>query len=461
MLRSKIVTVAVLAMLLAGGAAHWVLFLNRGDLSFKIHDWRQEYVYYSVIRQAVASARIPFHISMRFHQTDRFMAIPDTNSWPQVLLLPLMDTGSFVVLDLLVFYVLGFLGCLLLRRKFGLSLLSFSALFLLFNFNGHITAQIAVGHSAWSGYFLLPFLILLVLELLEGKSSRAMPLMIGFVLFAMVLKGSFHLYVWCLMLLGLFLIFNWRHARTIALSVAVSAVMSLFKLLPAAYTLFGKKEKFIWSYPSLRDLIDAMVTIRLDLPERLLPWGTPGWWEYDMYLGVLGLGLVAIFGVWLRFSRSEDLKDVKYPGLDLPLLGMTLLSISYFHAFITRLPIPLLRGERVASRFIIVPIVFLIVLASVRLDRVLKRVGRSLKLTLAGIGILALMALAFVDHSFLWSVGRLQRTARIQEVPKLPGITVRPDGTYKGLVVFSMAVSACAVAAFAYLAIRNARRRRA
>jgi hypothetical protein len=451
--RSPAVIIA-LAVLFALGAFHWAWFVEYGHVTFRIHDWGQEHIYYSVIRQGINTGSIPFHMSMRFHQTDRFMSIPDTNYMPWVVMLPSMSAGRFIMLDLLILYTLGFIGWLLLMRKYGLSLISFAFFFLIFNFNGHIIDHIAVGHTAWSGYFLLPFFFLFLMEMLEGRTGWPTSLKLGFILFAMMLKGSFHLYIWCLMFLTLLLVFNRRYARTTFAAMAVSAVLSMFKLAPAAYTLLGRQEKFIWSYPTLRDLIDAMTTIRLEAPDRLRYWGNAGWWEFDMYIGLIGLAVLVYFGICLRFSKRDDLGDLKFGALDLPLVLMVVLSVSYFYAFLTRIPIPLLRSERVATRFVILPVIGLALLSSLRLERLLKRAGRSLRVWVISIAALATMALGFLDHSFLWSVGRLERITELKAEPPVPGLIVRDDPGYKLVVVLSLAVTIAGLAAVAYMLLR-------
>lgn len=450
----KPATIVVLIILFAVGAVHWAWFVNFGDVTFRIHDWGQEHIYYSVLRQASNTGSIPFHMSMRFHQTDRFMSIPDTNFMPWVLVLPAMSAGKFIMLDLLILYALGFVGTILLMRKYSLSILAFTFFFLIFNFNGHIVAHLAVGHTAWSGYFLLPFLFLFLLEMLEGRATYRMSLKVAFILFAMMLKGSFHLYTWCLMFLVFLLIFNWKYARTVLVAIVASAVLSAFKLIPAAYTLLGRQEKFIWSYPTFRDLIDAFVTIRVESPERLRFWGNAGWWELDMYVGLIGLAILVYFGIVLRFSAKGDLRDVKYGAFDLPILLMALFSISYFHAFLTRLPIPLLRGERVATRFVVLPVVALALLSSFRMSRMLQRVGMSLKVWALGIAALAAMALAFLDHSFLWSVSRLERVTQLKVEPPVPGLITRDDPGYKLMVVVGILITLAALIALAFTFVR-------
>jgi hypothetical protein len=231
-------------------------------------------------------------------------------------------------------------------------------------------------------------------------------------------------------------------------------LLSAFKLIPAAYTLLGRQEKFIWSYPTFRDLIDALITIRVESPERLRFWGNAGWWELDIYVGLIGLALLVYFGIVLRFSRSDDLRDVRYGALDLPILLMVLFSISYFHAFLTRLPIPLLRGERVATRFVVLPVLALALLASFRISRVLRRVGMSLKAWVLGIAVLAAMALGFLDHSFLWSVSRLERVTQLKVEPPVPGLITRDDAGYKLMVIIGMLITLAGLIALAYTFIR-------
>ena len=126
-------------------------------------------------------------------------------------------------------------------------------------------------------------------------------------------------------------------------------------------------------------------------------------------------------------------------------------SISYFHAFLTRLPIPLLRSERVATRFVLLPVITLALLASLRLEKVLAGVGKGVKTWVAGMAALAAMALAFLDHSFLWSVSRLERITPLKAEPPVPGLITRDDPGYKLVVVVSILITVAGLGALAYM----------
>ena len=77
----------------------------------------------------------------------------------------------------------------MLRRRYHLDALSFAVFFVLFNFNGYITARMEVGHTMWCGYFLLPFFSLYLLEWLEESGSLMPALKMAMVLFGMLLLG--------------------------------------------------------------------------------------------------------------------------------------------------------------------------------------------------------------------------------------------------------------------------------
>lgn len=453
--RVGIATIVILVLLFAAGFLHWLLFFHSGDISFNAYDWQKEYRYYSILKEAIDSGAMPYHVTIAFHGTNRFLALPETNLSPQIFLLSFMNVGRFVLVNILILYSAGFIGCLLIMRRFRLSILPFTMLFLLFNFNGHLTSHFGVGHSMWGAYFLLPFFFLFVLELVEERSPRTTPIKLAFVLFFIMLQGGLHVYVWSVTFLVLLLIFNWRHLKSIVLSIFFSAILSAFRLIPAGFALADRQEKFIWSYPTLRDLIDSLITIRQQTPERLLPWGTVGWWEYDMYIGIIGLAFILWFGVALRFSKDPDLAQRRYQSFDLPVLIMGIFSLSYFNAFLTRVPLPLFRSERVATRFAVLPLILLVVLAAIRLSDILRKVKQSVRFKVAAIAGVALAALGFVDHSFLWSVVRLERVFR-SRTPDLsvPDIITVQDSPYKTLLMVSSIVSAAGIVFLLYLVFR-------
>jgi hypothetical protein len=64
------------------------------------------------------------------------------------------------------------------------------------------------------------------------------------------------------------------------------------------------------------------------------------------------------------------------------------------------------------------------------------------------------MALAFLDHSFLWSVTRLERVMQLKVEPPVPGLIVRDDPAYKLMVVIGIVVTVAGLLVVAYTMVR-------
>lgn len=459
----RLLSVLALAGLYALGLYHWAYFFDHGRIDFTFQDWPKEYKYYTVLRDALRTGTLPLHVreAEYFHGTHRFLGLPETNLSPQILLLPWMDTGRFLLWNNWILYTAGFAGCLLLARRYRLSLVPFTLLFLLFNFNGSITAHLTMGHSMWCGHFLLPFYVLFLLELAEGDALPRPALLLSFALFALFLQGAFHHYVWGLMFLGLFVAFHPRSLRAGLLVVACSAALSCLRLAPAVLTFWGNRQRiFLSGYPTLTDLVQSFVTIRpIDSTTTGKVFWPLGWHEYDLYLGVVGFALFCLLGVGLRFSRDPALASSRFAEFDRPLLVLAALSFSDVYAFIARLPLPLLNGERVSSRFLIIPFVVLLLFGAVRLQRVLDRLppgGRWLaQVVLAGLLVLTGYSLAL--HTATWSLAALNAGERTWPDAELTVTTIEmPDPLYRAVLLASAFVSLASLAAWLYCLRRPA-----
>jgi hypothetical protein len=404
---------AGLAGLFGLGVLHWLHvfgFLTAGfpGMSFTVADWPKEIRYYVALQQAVVDGRIPYYVSRSIQETRKFLANPEVTWAPHLLLLRWVGLEVFLVLNVLVWYAAGFLGLLLIRRRYGLSLLPFAFLFLLFAFNGHIVAHLAIGHSMWTGYFLLPFVFVYLVDLLDGR-SRTAPLKLALVFFLMLLQGALHVFVWCLLLLLLAAVLHRTAWRPALVTLAWTAALAACRLAPAAVVLFGKKEQlFISGYPSVPDLLAALVRIRpVTYPRQGGLFGTLNWWEYDAYLGVVGLAWLLWFAVALRFKGPEARR---FAVLDAPLAILALLSLDDLYALVNRLGIPLLSGERVSSRLLIVPIVFLLPQAALRMQGVIAASSRATLLRAVAVGAALATAGGLAAHSRAWSLPVLERT---------------------------------------------------
>ena len=168
----------------------------------------------------------------------RYFSIADTPFLPEYLLLPYVGTEQYIFYDTLLFYAVGFIGLLLIYRKFKLSPFAFSLVFMIFNFNGSLTSHLAVGHSIEPAIFCSPTLSCSLSYWLSAKRLAGAQFLAWWLFMLFILAtGYFHLYLWCLMFLGLLAVFNWRLIKPVfwLAFLRFSPVFPVFCLLRLPY----------------------------------------------------------------------------------------------------------------------------------------------------------------------------------------------------------------------------------
>ncbi len=362
-----------LAVLLIGGAYLWGVFMSWGRFNYAFADWQQiTGPRLAILKHAVMSWQLPLHISNTytlFNVTDRFLAIPDQILSPQILLLRFMSIQTFVIIDILLLYTAGFLGLLWFMRRYSLSLIAFTVLFLLFNFNGHILAHYAVGHFTWGGYFLFPWFAALTIRLVEGEKGWGWVAKMALLLAALELQGSFHHFVWCLFFLGFLALTQRKTFLTVLGSLVFGVLVNMARLLPPALIYKQFDNSFLAGYQNLTDILNSLISILAPGEKTLVPMMTQPIqrWELTLYVGLVGAFFLFFFGVY-RWITHIDRRS-PYRLLLFPIAGTLLLSFDSIYRWVRALQIPLLDGERVASRIISLPFVFILLFAAIEFQR--------------------------------------------------------------------------------------------
>ena len=367
-----------LILLLAVVLAGWGFFLNWGSIPFDFHDWAEVNApRLAFLKDAVTKGELPLHMpdssSLR-GVTDRFMALPDIILSPQVILLRWMPVGMFVLVHTGLLIVFGYWGLLKLKKRFSLSLLSFTWITLLYFFNGHMLSHYAVGHVTWGGAFLLSWFIELVFALIDGERGALWEAKMAFLLFFIFLQGSFHQFVWCVIFLGFLAVANWKLLPAILRSGIAAVLLSMVRIIPPALQMGAFDDEFLGGYRTPVQIVKAFVRIisPADSLDQAKTGAVLGWWEFDIYTGIAGL-LVLILGIiaWLLLRNYV----LGFPALICPVAVMSLFSVRSVYMLMRLLHIPLFSGERVSSRFLLLPVLFVLIAGTAALQQWLKDKG--------------------------------------------------------------------------------------
>jgi hypothetical protein len=437
---------AWVAVLFLAGAVLWGIFFNWGKIPFDFHDWAEVNApRLAFLKDAIFHAQFPLHMpdaSALRGVTDRFLALPDVITPPQALLMLFLEVGPFVLVNFLLMYATGFIALLYLQHRYHLSLFIFTAVFLIFNFNGHVIAHLSVGHVTWGGYFLFPWLLILMLRLLEGDNSWRWVALTSALLFLIFFQGSFHQYVWSLMFLGLLGIAVWRKFVTVLKALVFANLLCMVRLLPPALMLGQFDTDFYGGYRLPQHLASALIFLRL--PNQSLPFNnfnsSLGFWEFDLFIGAAGVLFITLGGLaW----ASEQIKSRRPSPFLLPILVLGFLSLRNFYEVFAHLPLPLLNAERVTSRIISLPFVILLILGAIALQRWLDRHSNfSPWVTFLAFGSLVYLAADLAYQTIQWRVTKAAAAFPLTPVNLAIKVTANhADPPYTNILILGCIIS--------------------
>ena len=460
-LRSRLFDLAALLLLLGLGCWFWLYFFGYGRLCLSFEDWPLQAYYLDVTRLGLTHWQIPWITNWSVHDTDKFLAVPETLIAPQILLLPWLSNGGFVALNTCLLFGAGVWGWWEVKKALCWSREAFLLAAVATSFNGFVVAHLAAGHLMWGGCFLAPWILLGLLKILARNAPPFSWLPLAFSLFALFLLGAFHLAIWWMFFIGLAGLARPKALLPAFYAMAGACAMALFRLLPARLFIKGKGD-FLTGYPSLRTLLEGFTAIKGYTPGKpgvIITANALGWWEFNHYTGwalllfVMG-GALAALVLWRKqipFARPVA-------GAS---LGMAILSYGTLYSWLY--PIPFFHTERVATRLIALSFLGLLFLALAGLESRQSRRARLLARVLC-VGILGLALHAFWAGAQPWLLFKLEPATPFSyyfpELEKLqPALFLKAHQLWYRTVVFASA--AFSLLSFSFLSalfFPNARR---
>lgn len=391
-------------------------------------DWYKELSYQNVLKEAIITGTLPFHVPLLeglfVRVGDRFLGVPAWNMSPQILLLLFLDSFSFSVINLMLLYSVGFLGCQLLKNHYRLGFLPFTVLFFLFNFNGYHITKETTGGPYNGGYYLIPFAFYIMLRVAEAdiwnpRIQNRWGVYLGLVLSGMLFQGSLHLYVECVTFIVFWGLTNSKQRRVAFVSCCVTFITGAIRLLPAAVTFGGEANRAgqSWAGYSPSILVQALV---VDYSPSTSPLGA-GWPEFSMFISLFGLVFLLYFGMWGPFMRLDWVRlDGRHMAL--PIVVLFLFSAWHIKKYTLVMDlIPLLNAERVVSRYIIYPILAVLVIAVINFQGFLAKYHRVRRIQIAMWGSVSLLAGSILRHGLNWRMHRYLNEALEYPTKKLDG----------------------------------------
>ena len=300
--------------------------------------------------------------------------------------------------------------------------------------------------------------MLLIFRLLEGDRSWGWVTLTSGLLFIIFLQGSFHHFIWAIFVIGLLGLTSWRLFTPVLKALAFSLLLSMVRILPPALEMAKFDTEYLGGYPTLFHLGKALVTIVP--PEQSLTGRFPltvlGWWEFDLHIGLAGTALFLFFGVFL-WLRNRHLAN-GYGELLFPLGLISVLTIGNIYRLVALLRIPLIAGERVSSRMIILPFIFIVILGAVQAQNWLRKHPESLALKLGGMGILMVLMHDFWQYIRLWRIEYAKDFFPVTPVDmSIKIVANHADPPYMAAFIAGLIVTIAAVLFLGFISWRESR----
>jgi hypothetical protein len=455
-----------IGLLILAGLFLWGHFFNWGDINFNYMDWGEVWAArMQAWHVALEKNTIPLHLNdlgaMRT-ENDRYFTVGDMVSSPQVILLRWLEVGLYTLVNNWILYGVAAFFLIQIRKKFKLSLFAFAFMFLLFQFNGFIVTHLAVGHLSWGGYYLFPAFVLFLLEVLEGDRSWKWVSKMAFLLFFMFLQGSLHHLVWCFIVMGILAVTRWKSFLPLAKAVLFAVLLSMPRVLPVFFRLNGLMNEmdFLDGFHRLGDILHSMVFNagpEYGMPGKVYE-SVLGYWEFDIFTGWVGLGLILVFGI--IFYAFWQAKKKTFPWLLLPAFALVFLSIQDNYLKVLFYNPLLASSERVTSRMMGLALAIFIILAAIGYQRFLEALPENLSFNLLfllpQLALLPVLAYDLVLHTLRWSVknGIIYLSSAERDLSRIQ-ISNHPDPVYFGLLIGGSLVSLASMAFLFWISRRK------
>jgi hypothetical protein len=266
------------------------------------------------------------------------------------------------------------------------------------------------------------------------------------------LQGAVHIFLYCMAFLLLLALFQPRYWIPVIKAIIASILLSMLRLLPLAIQYYnGGGVQFIFGFLSVSHMLDSFVVLH---PPYLLNTssGQIGGWEVDYYLSMIGFLYIIYFGVIKNWVNQKSHRLLYFP-----MLVMAFFSMGDVYRPIFNSPIPFMDSQRAPTRFIIVPVVFLIVLASIQLQNWLK--DRNIKDWMERAAVLFGLAFIWYDlfgHSRAWRLSNLTSKVleRFKDVVRMPVVN-RSDLPYLISIIAGLALTSIAAIMLVLLTLRE------
>lgn len=428
---------------LASLLAIWTRFIFRIPLETGYFDWYSINLQLNVIREGLLDAQLPSNVvsvgvfDYAEYFGDKFWTFPYLIRTPDLLLLAFTSNKFFVVFHLLFYMSLGYVGFLILFRKFGVSWPLATVAGATYFYSGIFVGRIAAGHLQLMGYFFVPTYILIIFQAAQcAKEKRPdsnwilASLLLSLVAYLGSIQTLFQMLLFTLILSVSTKFRKFAFKSIISLAVLISPII-FSSLQSSTYALSGDTrtvfEGFGWRFLNQKFFTDSYLSLENSpslisflafVPKHLLEVSYHLYlalssldastfragWEWDAYL--MPLMLIPLAGLLSTSRLRARLKDFNSDSnrpIMITCFIFFILSLSLVYRSVSLLiqsVFSINAIDRLPVRSLIYPLTLLFLICVVAFSALLKNKNRIVQLL--GWAVIFINLALVMAHSEIW-----------------------------------------------------------
>ena len=166
-----------------------------------------------------------------------------------------MGVSPFLVLQFVLLFIIGIAGFQRLARELQLGPIASTAFIAILLLNGNLVGHLGAGHFQWAGYFVIPWVFLFLHRASAGDTSSRTQAGLALALGLMVAVGGWHVFVWCVIFVGVFLLCNRARWWLGAGAAALAAGLIAYRVFPAIMVFGAHDAEFLHGYEQITVLL--------------------------------------------------------------------------------------------------------------------------------------------------------------------------------------------------------------
>lgn len=375
---------------------------------YDAHDWVKDHKIQNIVAQSLREFKMPYivkNISGFFPiPNENFLSVPMVSFSPQSLLLYFVDSEVYTLINLILLYSIGFVGCLLIRNYYNLSIIPFIFLYLIFNFNGYVVEKYSAYGSSQMGYYFFPYIFYFLLRLSEEKNNQKRffwSILLGLFLSLVLIQGSFHYWAELLTFVVFWSVANYKLWKASFLIYVTHFSTGFCRLLTSFYTYKFSKNPHTYEWKQGYNNLEIFISSLVSTKDQLTPEVFSSW-ETSLYISIIGLFLIIYFSLWAHVIKAPWRKFTGWKYFVLPCLLITIISFRQFKYYIVPEFIPMLNIESLFHRYIIFSLLLLTIIATINFQGFIEHYKNIKRINIVLIGAIISLALFLFNHSRLW-----------------------------------------------------------